>query len=96
MRQINHVNLTDTNGKIYCCLRNKIVSLDESQKQNFCGGCKMFAGDAGGRGVECVWDDARPVSNPHTVNNPFTEMLSNQARRVNLTDHLSTVVVFGA
>lgn len=82
MSVIKHVNYTNQDGKIYCCLRNKVVKLDAEQKTRFCQSCKMFAGDAGGQGVECVWDDLRGVSDPFPVTDPIVEFIRNQARAV--------------
>ncbi|ALS23883.1 hypothetical protein [Paenibacillus naphthalenovorans] len=94
MRQIRHINLADENSRVYCCLRNKIVKLDEDQKKGFCASCRMYAGDAGGQGVECVWGDMRPVSDPYVVNNPGAELLSNQKKQIGNTDYLSTCAAF--
>lgn len=94
MRQIRHINLADENSRVYCCLRNKVVKLDEEQKKGFCGSCRMYAGDAEGQGVECIWEDMRPVSNPHMVRNPGAELLSNQMKQIANTDHLATCIVF--
>lgn len=56
---INHINLPDTMGQVYCCLRNRVVRYDAGHRARFCGNCKMFNGTAGGCGVECLWDDSR-------------------------------------
>ncbi|WP_238178212.1 hypothetical protein [Paenibacillus contaminans] len=82
MTMINHINMADENGRVYCCLRNKVVSLDAKHRKTFCSGCKMYRGDAGGQGVECAWDDARGVSEPYTVSDPQGEWLNNQIRKV--------------
>ncbi len=47
---INHVNYANEIGNVYCCLRNKVVELNQFQIDNFCSGCKMFKG---GMKVEC-------------------------------------------
>ncbi|WP_409342701.1 hypothetical protein [Paenibacillus sp. MBLB4367] len=88
MTMINHINMADENGRVYCCLRNKVVTLDAKHTKTFCGGCKMYRGDAGGQGVECAWDDARGVSEPYRVSNPQEEWLSNQYRKVKQRDGL--------
>lgn len=93
MRQIHHINLKDESGRIYCCLRNKVVKFDEKQRHDFCGGCSMFAGEAGGLGVECVWEDLRPVSDPHTAQDPAAEWRSNQIKHISPADHLATCIV---
>ena len=95
MAQIKHINIADESGQVYCCLRNKVVKLDKEQKKGFCGSCRMYAGDAGGQGVECVWEDLRHVQNPYVVRNPVAELLSNQTKQIgNSNDHLSTLMVF--
>jgi hypothetical protein len=82
MSLINHVNIANEENRIYCCLRNRVVRLDEKHKAAYCAGCSMYEGNARGTGVECVWDDHRTVSNPHIVRNPETEWHSNQARKI--------------
>lgn len=82
MPMINHENIADSNERIYCCLRNKVVSLDDAHKTAFCGSCKMYRGDAGGAGVECAWDDARDITEPYRVADPYAEWRSNQKRKV--------------
>jgi len=82
MALITHINVRSADNEIYCCLRNKVVKLDGQQQEQFCSGCKMFAGDAGGRGVACVWEDVRDIGNPHIVFNPLEEFASNQLRQV--------------
>lgn len=80
---INHINVADAEGKVYCCLRNRIVCLDEEHKNKFCSGCKMYNGNAGGGGVECIWDDIREAdANQVIVTDPAREWASNQMRRV--------------
>jgi hypothetical protein len=79
---ITHYNYEDQNNEIYCCLRNRIVELNQLQTEQFCKGCKMHVGDAGGKGVACAWKDIREVSNPHIVTHPYTEFASNQIRQV--------------
>lgn len=95
VREVRHINLSDPDGQVYCCLRNRVVKLDDEQKQAFCSGCRMYAGEASGKGVECVWEDLRPVSDPHVVRDPYAELTSNQKRQIWPTDHLSTCMVFG-
>jgi hypothetical protein len=84
MPMISHYNYRNSDNEIYCCLRNKIVALDNDQMEQFCNGCKMYDGDAGDQGVSCVWEDSRNVSNPHIVHNPLVEFASNQIRQVRL------------
>ncbi|WP_284644157.1 hypothetical protein [Paenibacillus silviterrae] len=82
MRNIRHVNLADQQGRVYCCLRNRVVDLDDAQKERFCSSCIMYAGDAQGLGVECEWEDARAVEDPHTVTDPQEEWRSNQVKQI--------------
>ncbi|WP_438444490.1 hypothetical protein [Gorillibacterium sp. sgz5001074] len=80
---INHINIPDGNGHIYCCLRNRIVTFDEAHREQYCSGCRMLNGDAGGSGVECLWDDIRETeSNVRVVTDPVREWESNQKKRV--------------
>jgi hypothetical protein len=81
---ITHYNYRNSDNEVYCCLRNKVVTLNNQQTEQFCKGCKMFEGDAGGKGVACVWEDTRNVGNPHIVLNPLVEFASNQMRQVRL------------
>lgn len=53
----------------------------------------MFAGTAGGKGVECMWDDMRNVDDPHIVTDPLQEFFRNQVRHVSM-NYLNAVVVF--
>jgi hypothetical protein len=79
---ITHYNYVNHNNEIYCCLRNRIIELNQTQSEQFCKGCKMFAGDADGKGVACAWEDSREVNNPHIATHPLTEFASNQIRQV--------------
>lgn len=80
---INHINLPDGNGQIYCCLRNRIVRFDRAHQERYCSGCRMYNGDAGGSGVECLWDDIRETeSDSMVVTDPVHEWESNQKKRV--------------
>lgn len=81
MRLVTHMNYKDQDGQIYCCMRNKVVQLDDVQKQ-FCQDCRMFAGTAKEQGVKCVWDDMRNVSDPHIVRDPVHEFIMNQTRTI--------------
>ncbi|MVP01984.1 hypothetical protein [Paenibacillus lutrae] len=94
MTLIHHINYQNADNEVYCCLRNKVVRLDDYQKNTFCGGCKMFAGFAGGKGVECEWDDMREVSNPLIVRDPVKELFSNQVRKLELDD--PSTMLFGS
>ncbi|NHN33014.1 hypothetical protein [Paenibacillus agricola] len=95
MKLTNHVNFVDSEGQIYCCLRNKLVKLDQQQEERFCNGCQMFAGFANGGGVECMWEDARHVNNPHIIVDPFQEFISNQ-RRVVPSENMSSMAFLAA
>lgn len=84
MKRINHINLKNVEDQVYCCLRNKIVDLTEQHLVQYCHGCQMFAGTAQGKGIECSWNDARHVSNPHIVLDPHVECRENQMKQVRL------------
>lgn len=71
--KINHINIANSEGEVYCRLLDKIVTLDENHQKNYCGKCKMYAGSAQGNGVECEWDDVRDLPNPSVVYNPSIE-----------------------
>lgn len=57
---VNHINLVDGNGQVYCRLLDRIVDFTNEHQSNFCDKCRMFAGSAQGNGVECEWTDSRP------------------------------------
>lgn len=87
-RAINHVNLIDEAGKIYCRKLDRPVVFDEYHVSDQCNNCSMFNGTAQGQGVECEWADSRPVGNPHIVTNAMEEFLdiqNHQADRPNVT-----------
>lgn len=82
MAPVKHINVPDKSGQVYCCLRNRIVRLDDEQWRRFCDGCGMYAGRAGGQGVACVWEDARLLPDPYVVTDPEAELRSNQRKQV--------------
>lgn len=80
---MNHINLPDAMGQVYCCLRNRVVRYDEGHQSRYCSGCKMFNGTAAGCGVECLWDDNRYKNTDHViVTDPVGEWTNNQKKRV--------------
>ncbi len=86
MKKVNHINNMDSENRVYCRLLNKVVELGATHTRDYCSGCKMFAGSAQGRGVECEWEDHRDVSNPHVVNNPiieFNHIITSEAEKGN-------------
>lgn len=82
MTHINHINLANTTGNVYCCLRNKIVRLNESQIADYCSGCKMNRGAESGKSVQCHWNDVRDVTDPYIVVDPQLEFISMQNRKL--------------
>lgn len=84
MAYINHVNVKDADGQVYCCMRNKVVQFNKEQLSKYCVGCKMFGGTAKGKGVECFWDDMRGEE-LMVVTDPVQELVYNQSRSVKLT-----------
>lgn len=79
---IRHHNYRSESGEIYCCLRNRVVKLDDEQLQRFCEGCGMFAGMMPDVGVSCEWDDLGDVSDPHRAPDPWEEFKRNQIKQV--------------
>lgn len=73
MKLVNHVNIIDDNGQVYCRLRNKVVDFNESQQKDFCSDCPFFRGTAQGQGVECEWKDVRDIPSPYIVTRAGTE-----------------------
>ncbi|UUZ95920.1 hypothetical protein LJK87_16990 [Paenibacillus sp. P25] len=77
----NHVNYVNKEGKVYCCLRNKVVPLDEAQVLGYCAGCPMNRGVELGKRVQCGWNDLRNIKNPHIVRDPYVEYTRMQTRK---------------
>lgn len=73
MAKINHINIVDENGKVYCRRRKKVVEFTENHQRDFCGDCPFFRGTAQGQGVECEWDDVRNIESPYIVTRANTE-----------------------
>lgn len=74
MAKVNHINIPDGSGEIYCKKLNDVVSLDEKHISRHCNLCKMYAGSAQGKGVECTWEDNDPnISDPYIVVSPKVE-----------------------
>lgn len=93
---MNHVNIPDKEGHIYCCLRNRVVNLNSKQQKHYCSSCKMYNGNANGTGVECLWDDMREASGTEIiVTKPNEEYANNQKRKVKTVFHCN-VPVFSA
>lgn len=78
----NHINLTDANGQVYCCLRNRIVALDQKHQQHYCTGCRMYNGLAASGGVNCLWEDQRTDGGDLYITDPNREWIENQENRV--------------
>lgn len=71
---VNHVNLTDSKGRVYCRMLKKIVELDSYHQRDYCSNCSFFRGTAQGEGVECEWEDIRDnVDTVHVVSRPEIE-----------------------
>lgn len=82
MTKILHHNVRSEQNEVYCCMRNRVVKLDEQQLEQFCRVCRMFAGELAEGGVACEWDDPRNVSNPHLASDPWEEFMRNQEKQV--------------
>ncbi|MCS7460226.1 hypothetical protein N0M98_08735 [Paenibacillus doosanensis] len=85
MAFVDHMNYANAAGNVYCCLRNKVVSLDDAQLKTYCQGCKMFRGAEPGKSVQCYWNDSRDVSDPHIVYEPQLEFKSMQKRKLRIS-----------
>jgi hypothetical protein len=78
---ITHMNYKNEEGNVYCCLRNKVVSLNKVQTLHFCSTCTMFKG-LNSTKVNCSWEDIRDLENPHCVIDPYLEYKSMQQRKI--------------
>lgn len=78
---INHINIMDGDGKVYCKKENKIIKLDFDN----CSSCNMFNGSAQGEGVECLWKDERTTEAFMRIDVPELELewLSGVTRKSN-------------
>ncbi|MDQ1912792.1 hypothetical protein RAC89_20585 [Paenibacillus sp. GD4] len=83
MSYVEHINLANDHGHVYCCLRNKIVTLSDEQIDRFCSGCMMNRGFTPGFSVHCYWKDARVLESPHIVQDPGSEYAGMQRRKTN-------------
>lgn len=81
MAWITHMNYTNEEGNIYCCLRNKVVPLNQLQTLSYCSSCAMFKG-LYHRKVNCRWEDPRSLEDPHAIIDPYLEYRSMQQRKV--------------
>lgn len=73
MKLVNHINIVDENGEIYCRKRGRVVEFTEEHQDNFCAKCPFFKGTAQGQGVECEWEDVRDIESPYIVTRANTE-----------------------
>lgn len=86
MTYINHINLKNEDGQVYCCMRNRVVEFDKDQLLTYCVSCKMFGGTARGQGVECFWDDMRGRGmDLMVITDPQHELTQLQSRKINIT-----------
>lgn len=53
----------------------------------------MFGGNAEGKGVECIWEDMRSVSDPYVVTDPILEFIKNQTRIVG-SNYMTTMTAY--
>ena len=49
--KVNHINILNDAGRVYCYKLNKVEVLEKCP----CNKCVMFNGTAQGDGVECLW-----------------------------------------
>jgi hypothetical protein len=66
---VNHINIEDNNGNVYCKKKNNVIKIDF----DICCSCDMFNGSAQGSGVECLWDDERTTKALMRINVPELE-----------------------
>ncbi|WP_438445936.1 hypothetical protein [Gorillibacterium sp. sgz5001074] len=81
MAWITHMNYTNEEGNVYCCLRNKVVPLNPAQTLLYCSSCTMFKG-LYKKKVNCRWQDPRDLQDPHAILDPYLEYRSMQQRSV--------------
>lgn len=67
---INHINIMDTDGKVYCKKLNKVTVLNFEE----CNTCDMFNGSAQGEGIECLWEDKRTTAALIRIDIPELEL----------------------
>lgn len=67
---VNHINIMDSAGKVFCKKLNGIVQLDF----DICCSCEMFNGSAQGEGVECLWEDKRTTQALLRIDIPELEL----------------------
>lgn len=53
----SNLNFIDNSGRIYCHRMAKILKPTPAHFENQCEKCPYFAGTAGSRGAECVYDN---------------------------------------
>lgn len=82
MAFVTHINYVNQNGEIYCCLRNKIIPLNEMQFNLYCSSCRMNEGGEPGKKVICTWSDQREIANPYIAHDPEYEFKYFQKREV--------------
>lgn len=74
--KINHLNIPDENGDVYCHKQKAVVELTEDHLGNVCAGCPFFSGTIQGHGVECYWNDNRDIEEPYYPDSPQAELAS--------------------
>ena len=52
-----HVNFVDESGRVYCHHQNDLIVLNAKYFHSHCFKCPYIRDTAGGRGVECEFDD---------------------------------------
>lgn len=64
---VRHVNISDTEGKVYCYKQYAVVELDGPHLSEQCWVCPFWAGLAGGYGVECMYEDDKVMNGVELV-----------------------------
>ncbi len=57
----DHINIIDNSGRIYCHRLAKITKMNPYHYETHCKMCPYFVDTAGGKGVECQYDDGTNV-----------------------------------
>jgi hypothetical protein len=81
MAYVEHVNVVNDSGNVYCCLRNKVVEFNEEHVSRFCSACMMNRGLTPGKSVQCSWKDHRAKESKRVVLDPSAEFHRMQRRK---------------
>lgn len=83
MAKTNHVNIADSQGRVYCDKTRAVEKLDNRFQDKYCGDCPFYNGSAQGQGVECSFDDPRyKTEGIHVSNDPYREQYEISSTRL--------------